>query len=255
MSMRYLGETFDLHAGGVDLQFPHHENEIAQSECATGHPFVRHWFHVEHLLIDSETMSKSKGNVFTVPELMARGHSPEAIRYLLSSGHYRKQQNFTFEALDQAASSVERIHGLVQRLGEVEKDGPAGADVEAACKKAEQAFSDALGEDLNTPEALAAVHGLVGEANGWLAAGTLTRSGATAVLSALRTMNEVFAVLLPAEETLTEEEQKLLDARQLARKSRDFKKADEMRAELEARGIVLEDTPKATRWRRRRTNA
>src|SRR5262245_18920004 len=121
MSMRYLGETFDLHCGGVDLIFPHHENEIAQSQCGTGKPFVKHWTHVEHLLVDNETMSKSKGNFFTIPDVVARGHKPDAIRYLFCQAHYRKQLNFSWEGLQHAAAAIARIQGLVQRLGEIEK--------------------------------------------------------------------------------------------------------------------------------------
>src|SRR5512143_300574 len=133
MSMRYLGETFDLHAGGEDLQFPHHENEIAQSQCGTGHVFARHWLHAKHLLIDNETMSKSKGNFFTIPDLVGRGHAPEAIRYLLAGSHYRKSLSFGFEGLEQAAAALERIHGLVVRLGEVTGSGPEGP-AEEVCR-------------------------------------------------------------------------------------------------------------------------
>jgi cysteinyl-tRNA synthetase len=252
MAMKYLGETFDIHSGGVDLAFPHHENEIAQSEAGTGKPFVRHWMHVEHLLIEDETMSKSKGNVFNIPDIVARGHSPEAIRYLLTSAHYRTSQNFTWEGLQQAASSLARIHSLVQRLQEVDKDGPAD-DAMAVCGKARAAFGAALDDDLNTPEALAAVHGLVNDANAILAAGGMTRAGAAAVRAEIESMNGVFAVLLPrAEDALSADEQRLLDARQAARKAREFAKADEARAQLEALGIVLEDTAKGTRWRRKR---
>ena len=126
MSMKYLGETFDLHCGGEDLVFPHHENEIAQSTCGTGRPFVRHWVHVKHLLIDNETMSKSKGNFFTIPDILEKGHAPEAIRYLLAGSHYRKPLNFSLEGLQQSAAALERVHGLARRLGEVEREGPEG---------------------------------------------------------------------------------------------------------------------------------
>ena len=253
MSMKYLGETFDLHCGGVDLIFPHHENEIAQSTCGTGKPFVRHWMHVEHLMVEGETMSKSKGNYFTIPDLTARGHRPEAIRYLLLQGHYRKSLNFTFEGLAHAAASLARIHGFATRLGEAEAKGPAGAAVEAVATKARADFDMALSDDLNTPEALAAVHYLVNEGNTLLAEGTLTQAGAQALRSVLEEMNSVFAVLLPEEEDqLNPEEQALFDARQEARKRRDFAAADEARKKLEELGIVLEDTSRGTRWRRKR---
>jgi cysteinyl-tRNA synthetase len=252
MSMKYLGETFDLHAGGVDLIFPHHENEIAQSVCGTGKPFVRHWFHVDHLLIENETMSKSKGNVFTIPEILEKGHRPDAIRYLLLSAHYRTQLNFTWEGLRQAAAALQRVHGLLQRLGEVEGEGPAGPELTARLERAREGFDRALSDDLNTPEALAAVHVLVGEVNALLAAGAVTRGGAAAVWAQIARMDDALGVLLPGEEEdrLSPEEQRLFDERQEARKRREFARADEARRKLEDMGIVLEDTPKGTRWRR-----
>ncbi|MCL4819961.1 MAG: cysteine--tRNA ligase [Vicinamibacteria bacterium] len=252
MGMKYLGETFDVHCGGVDLIFPHHENEIAQSECGTGHPFVRHWMHVEHLLVNEETMSKSKGNFFTLPDLVEAGHAPEAVRYLLAQAHYRKQLNFSFEGLDQAKAALERIHGVVRRLGEVDAAGSAAAPVLEAGERAEAAFAAALRDDLNTPEAIAAVHGLVTEANQLLAAGAVNAGGAGALRERFERMDRVFAVLLPAgEDRLEPELQALFDGRQEARRARDFRRADELRGELERRGIVLEDTPRGTRWRRR----
>jgi cysteinyl-tRNA synthetase len=253
MSMKYLGETFDVHVGGEDLIFPHHENELAQSTGATGQPLARHWMHVKHLLIDEETMSKSKGNFFTIPDILDRGNRPEAVRYLLAGSHYRKPLNFGFEGLQQAAAALERIHGLVQRLGEAEADGPEGPAARA-CEEATKTFTDSLADDLNTPEALAAVHGLVGEANSLLAEGQLTRSGAAAVRATLQAADSVFGVLLPSEDadTLSPEEQALFDERQEARRQREFARADDARARLEAMGVVLEDTPRGTRWRRKR---
>jgi cysteinyl-tRNA synthetase len=252
MSMKYLGETFDLHAGGEDLVFPHHENEIAQSTGGTGKPFARHWMHVKHLMIDNETMSKSKGNFFTIPDLLEKGYSAEAIRYLLAGSHYRKPLNFGFEPLQHAKAALERIHGLAARLGEASGEGGEGAANET-CAEARRAFDAALADDLNTPEALAAVHGLVGRANALLAEGALTRAGASCVRAELEAMDGVFGVLLPApsRDRLSAEEQALFDERQEARRGRDFARADAARARLEALGVVLEDTPKGTRWRRR----
>ena len=253
MSMKYLGETLDLHCGGVDLIFPHHENEIAQSSCGTGKPFVRHWVHVQHLLVDDETMSKSKGNFFTIPDVLARGHRPEALRYLLCAAHYRSLLNFTWEGLQQAQAALERIHGLAQRLAEVDREGPVSPRIREAVERAHQAFDTALSDDLNTPEALAAVHGLVAEANALLASGDATREGAALVRAELETMDGVFGVLLPAgEDRLAPEEQALLDEREEARRNRDFSRADDTRRRLEEMGIVLEDTPRGTRWRRKR---
>jgi cysteinyl-tRNA synthetase len=252
MSMKYLGETFDLHAGGEDLIFPHHENEIAQSTCGTGKPFARHWMHVKHLLIDNETMSKSKGNFLTIPDLLEKGHSPQAIRYLLAGSHYRKPLNFGFEGLQGAGAALERLHGLAVRLDEVGGEGPEGPAAEA-CAEARRVFDASLADDLNTPEALAAVHGLVGRANALLADGALTRAGAIHVRAELAAMDAVFGVLLPGgeEDRLSPEEQAHFDERQEARRRREFARADAARARLEALGVVLEDTPKGTRWRRK----
>jgi len=253
MSMKYLGETFDIHCGGEDLVFPHHENEIAQSECGTGKAFVRHWVHVKHLLVEGETMSKSKGNFFTIPDLIEKGHRADAIRYLLVSSHYRKPLNFTFEGLAQAATALERVRGLVQRLAEATREGPPGP-AEEAVRGAREGFAAALADDLNTPEALAAVFGLVTRANTLLAEGAMTREGAALVQREIESMDSVFGALLPAgqEDRLSPEEQALLDERQDARKKREFARADAARGRLEAMGVVLEDTPKGTRWRRKR---
>ena len=253
MAMKYLGETFDIHCGGIDLIFPHHENEIAQSEAATGKTFVRHWFHSHHLLIEGETMSKSKGNVFTIPELLEKGHKADAIRYQLLSSHYRSTLNFTFEGLKQAQTALDRIHGFVVRLGEVDREGPIAPSIEQTAARARKAFDDALADDLNTPRALAAVHDFVTESNALLAGTDVTVAGASRLRDEIARMDQVFAVFLPhSEDSLSADEQALYDERQDARKGRDFARADAARAALDARGIVLEDSAKGTRWRRRR---
>src|SRR5262249_21360171 len=180
MSMKYLGETFDIHCGGEDLMFPHHENEIAQSECGTGKPFVRHWMHVKHLLVEGEAMSKSKGNFFTIRDLLQKGHSADAIRCPPRTSNYSKPPAFTTAGLRHPAAAIERVRGLVQGLGEIDRDGPAGPAA-LACETARAAFAGALADDLNSPEAVAAVHELVSRANSLIAAGTLTREGAAVV--------------------------------------------------------------------------
>ncbi len=252
MSSKYLGETFDIHCGGVDLIFPHHENEIAQSRGGTDGEFAKHWLHVEHLLIESETMSKSKGNVFSIPDLVERGYRPDAIRYLLLQAHYRKKMNFTWEGLDHAAAALQRIHGFARRLEEVDRPGPATDETSTAVEAAAKQFDAALADDLNAPEALAAVHGLVSEGNSRAADGTLTSEGVQLLTSQLRKMDAVFGVFFPSgEEALAPEEQALLDGRNEARLARDFAKADALRDALLERGIVVEDTSKGTRWNRK----
>ena len=188
--MKYLGETFDLHCGGVDLIFPHHENEIAQSEAGTGKPFVRHWVHVKHLMVDNETMSKSKGNFFTIPDLLERGHSAEAIRYLLvelplpqaAELHVRGAARPRRAALERIRRALESLRGRRRKDRRARRPGARPTP----WKRAKREFDDALSDDLNTPEALAAVHGLVNDAFHQVAEGVLTREGARLLLRYVR---------------------------------------------------------------------
>jgi cysteinyl-tRNA synthetase len=198
-------------------------------------------------------MSKSKGNFFTIPDLLARGYRTDAIRYLLCQAHYRKKLNFTWDGLQHAAAALDRVHGFVRRLAEVEAAGEAGPKVTGVCDKARAEFDAALCDDLNSPEALAAVHGLVSEGNSLLAAGEVTRDGAGLLRRSLAEMDGVFAALMPSDDdTLSPGERAVFDERQEARHRREFARADDARARLEKMGIVLEDTPKGTRWRRQR---
>jgi cysteinyl-tRNA synthetase len=208
---------------------------------------------IHSTLIENETMSKSKGNVYTIPELMELGHTAGAIRYLLCQAHYRKKLNFTFEGLRQSEAALERIHSFATRLDEVEAAGEAGGSSREIAERADAAFDAALCDDLNSPEALAAVHGLVSEGNALLADGRATRSDAELMREQLRRMDGVFAMLFPeaGEVALSPEEQALYDERQEARRLRDFARADALRGRLEQAGILLEDTAKGTRWRRR----
>jgi cysteinyl-tRNA synthetase len=254
MSMKYLGETFDLHAGGQDLQFPHHENEIAQSEGATGKLFSKYWIHSEFLKIDDVTMSKSKGNFFTFRDLSEQGYSPLAIRYVLLSVPYRKQLNFTFEGLQGAESTVERLRNFRQLVREA---GPSAGTVREgdavdAAVIALRKFEAAMDDDLNTAAALAAVHDMVREVNIILAADGLTDDERSTVLDAIEKFNAVLGIF-GAEETISldVEIEALVEERQEARRNRDFARSDEIRDLLAEKGIILEDTKDGVRWKRK----
>ena len=252
MGMKLLGETFDLHGGGVDLIFPHHENEIAQSEGALGKPFVRHWMHTEFLLVEGVKMSKSRGNQFTVKDLTDDGFSPMAIRYLLLSVNYRQQLNFTREGLRQAETAIRRVDDFLDRLSEVAREGEASDETKAAVRRALERFEEAMDDDLNTSPALAALFDLVKGGNSALSSSSITKGDANAFAEAVGRMNSVFVVFGSSEKlTLDEEVEKLIVERREARARRDFARSDAIRDELDARGIMLEDTPAGTRWRRK----
>ena len=266
MAMKYLGATLDIHTGGIDLAFPHHENEIAQSEAATGKPFARYWLHAEHLLVEGEKMSKSLGNFFTLRDLFAKSYKPSALRFALASVPYRKQLNFTFDGLQQAASSVERLRNFADRL----KVGkfPAGEQPGMAARIAKAAgeFDAGLSDDLNTARALAAVFDLVREANIAMDKGEFRQGDVSAVQEVLATFDKVFAVLEdndgqklrdlgyggdqsgPSDSDID----RLVAERNAAKKRRDFATADRMRKELADRGILIEDTKDGSvRWKRK----
>ncbi|MCL5287077.1 MAG: cysteine--tRNA ligase [Acidobacteria bacterium] len=267
MAMKYLGETIDIHTGGVDLAFPHHENEIAQSEAATGKPFARFWLHAEHLIVEGEKMSKSLGNFFTLRDLFAKGYKPSTIRFLLASVPYRRQFNFTFDSLQQAASSVERLRNFVYRLQNEkfpEGNTPAMA---ARIQQAEDDFHHGLEDDLNTAQALAAVFDLVRDINTAIDLKNFRAGDAPRALIAMTIFDAIFAVLLDddaeklralglaapeAAQIADAEIESLVAERQAARKRRNFKAADGIRAQLDERGIILEDTKDGgVRWKRK----
>jgi cysteinyl-tRNA synthetase len=252
MSMKYLGETFDIHAGGIDLVFPHHENEIAQSEGATGVKFVNYWLHAEHLKVDGETMSKSKGNFYTFRDLTAMNFSPAAIRYFLLSVPYRKQLNFTLEALRGVEKTVASLRDFRARLAQARVELGANARLHEAAARALHDFESGLDDDLNTSVALAAVHNLVREVNTALADHALFADDKTELLMLLDRFNTVLNIFDEDEaEMLDAEIQALIDERQEARRRRDFVRADAIRDSLAARGITLEDTKDGVRWKRR----
>jgi cysteinyl-tRNA synthetase len=263
MAMEYLGETLDIHTGGVDNLFPHHTNEIAQSEGATGKPFARYWLHAAHLLVEGQKMAKSLGNFFTIPDVIERGFSPSTIRYLLLSGHYRTQLYFTFHGLDGAARSVDRLYEFRERVRSATKtDGPAVGDLEQAAGAARSDFEAAMDDDLNVSEGLAAVFGLVREGNQRLdEAGASAPSGLDAVLSFLGDFDSVFGVLAlrdgegaAVDDDLAIWVEAMIVERKTSRAARDFARADQIREELLERGIVLEDTAKGTRWKLLKTS-
>jgi cysteinyl-tRNA synthetase len=257
MALRLLGEPpIDIHTGGIDLIFPHHENEIAQSEGATGKQFSRFWFHVEYLLVNDEKMSKSLGNTHTIPDLVERGYRPSAVRYLLLSSHYRKQLNFTWESLAAAEKALQRLMALLARLDSVSRAG-SHADVEAKVAAAREAFTSAILDDLNTAGALGAIFELVTFLNSAIDAGEFGTGDVAAVRGAFDEFDRVLGILairrteeaqppLPVQEI----EQRIED-RHAARRQRDFAAADRIRDELAERGIILEDSAGKTRWKRK----
>ena len=250
MSMKYLGETFDIHCGGADLVFPHHENEIAQSECATGKPFVRYWIHPEFLIVEGEKMSKSLGNYFTLRDLLSKGHSAESIRYLLLSVHYRKQLNFTTDGLHQAQASIQRLEDFVlhmkEKAGPEEPSKEFAADVEAARER----YIEAMDSDLNTSAALAAIFDFVRHTYQRDGRNGISAGDAQAALNFIHEIDEVFDVLRTQPELLDEEISGQIEARQAARRRRDFAEADRIRQYLLSKGIALEDTREGVRWKR-----
>jgi cysteinyl-tRNA synthetase len=255
MSMKELGESFDIHAGGVDLVFPHHENEIAQSEGATGKPFVRYWVHSEFLMVEGQKMSKSLGNQYTFRDLLAKGHTARAVRYLLLSGHYRKQLNFTFEGLHQAQTTIERLNDFRNRLVEYHAEPGSTPEIAGLIERSKRNFEEALAQDLNTAEALAAIHDFVRETNSALNNRSLKSDDQKSLLALVERFDSVLDIFgETGRELLDSQVQALIDEREAARQARNFARADEIRRQLTAMGIILEDTKDGVRWRRKETS-
>ncbi|RKY48541.1 MAG: cysteine--tRNA ligase [Candidatus Neomarinimicrobiota bacterium] len=248
MSMKYLGNHFDIHTGGVDNIFPHHENEIAQSECATGEKFVNYWLHCEHLLVNDEKMSKSLGNVIYPRELIARGVDPVVIRYTLLSTHYRQKLNFTTEKLISSASSVERLLDFYNSLDFYEDSKQT--ELKNLISDTEKAFEEALDDNLNISEAMAAIFELVKEVNKHKAKKQISRTDAKNIKATLDRFDTVLNIFKMGQVKLSKEIRQLIDRRAKARKEKNWKEADRIREYLLERGIILEDTPQGTRCKK-----
>jgi cysteinyl-tRNA synthetase len=249
MSMKYLGETFDIHCGGVDNMFPHHENETGQSEAATGKKFVNYWMHNEHLQVEGKKMSKSLGNFYTLRDLLAKGYDPIAIRYLLITTHYRQQFNFTFEGLEAARAAVERLRNFVRRLHEAKGTTNTGK-VATLTAKLDACFSGSMDDDLNIGIALSALFDFVREINSLLDANLVSKVEAEEAGGLMMRIDQVLGVIgkVEVEEALPTNIDALVQKREEARKSKNWKEADAIRAQLKSMGIVLEDTSQGVRW-------
>ena len=253
MSSKFLGNHFDMHTGAVDNIFPHHENEIAQSEAATGERFVDVWLHAEHLIVDGEKMAKSKGNFYTLDDVLAKRDDPVAVRYLLLSVPYRKKLNFTWDALTGAAAAVERVRSAAARLEEAGRTAgqkPGAFPGAERARRFSEEFAAAMDDDLNTAGALGALFTLLREVNVAIDEGAVDAAGAAAVSAALAEADRVLGILPASPEVLPAEVEAQIAARNAARQRRDFAEADRIREDLAARGIVLEDGPSGTRWKR-----
>ncbi|HML04060.1 MAG TPA: cysteine--tRNA ligase [Candidatus Bathyarchaeia archaeon] len=251
MSMKYLGETLDIHSGGVDLIFPHHENEIAQSEAVTGKRFVNCWMHSELLMVESEKMAKSLGNYYTLQDLLDKGYNAMAVRFLLISTHYRQQLNFTFDGLKAAQNAIERLTIFLQRLTEIE-GRPAGEELENLMKTVRKDFETALDDDLNITKALAAIFDFIRDVNRMIDQGKVSRKEARAVNDLMVRFDKVLAIMSEVKkEPLSKEVEQLIQKREAARQARDWKTADDIRLKLYEMGIILEDTTAGVKWRRR----
>jgi cysteinyl-tRNA synthetase len=250
MAMKYLSETFDIHCGGVDNMFPHHENEIAQSEAATGKKFVDYWMHNEHLQVEGKKMSKRLGNFYTLRDLLAKGYDPIAIRYLLMSTHYRQQFNFTFEGLESAKGAVDRLRNFVRRLHDVEGGSDSKGKVATFVAKLEACFGGSMDNDLDIGIALASLFDFVHEINSLLDANSVSKQEAADIGGVMMRLDEVLGVIgkVQAEEALSSDIDVLMQKREEARKAKNWKEADAIRAQLKAMGIVLEDTAQGVRW-------
>jgi cysteinyl-tRNA synthetase len=250
MSSKYLGDTFDIHCGGVDNIFPHHENEIAQSEAHSGKKFVHYWLHCHHLIVNGDKMSKSKGNCFTINDLLRRKVDPLALRLLLLSTHYRKTLNFTFKALEQSQSALDRLKDFLYELNNRPIKPGENKSIQGLIERMQRKFIAGLSDNLNISSALTAIFESIKKINILLTKGAVFKKDAENIISSLRSLDKVLAILPPKEKKdLTEKIHKKIEERNKARKERDFKLADKIRDDLLEQGILLEDTESGVRWK------
>jgi cysteinyl-tRNA synthetase len=249
MSTKYLGNHFDIHTGGVDNMFPHHENEIAQTEGATGEKFVDYWMHSEFLIVDNRKMSKSLGNYFTLRDVLDKGYKSAAVRYLLLATHYRQQLNFTFDGLDAAAKALERYNDFVNNLTNY-PGSESGGNAQEVIDKAVSAFEESLDDDLNISGALGAVFDFIRDINRMKAENQLTVAERDKALETIRRFDSVLNFMQKTE-AIDSDIEALIEQRQQARKAKDFALSDKIRDDLLAKGIILEDTPQGVRWKRK----
>lgn len=252
MSIKYLGITIDIHTGGIDNIFPHHQNEIAQSEAATGQKFVRYWMHCEHLLVDNKKMSKSLGNIITLRDVMNRGYRLEALRYLFVFSHYRSKLNFTWESIEHASNILNRLNQFVERLKGYNSKSKSNEEIAMLISRHAQRFETEMDNDLNTPGAFASIFDMVGEVNAAIEKEDLGAENAKVVYELMLKFDAVLGILTPKEKgVLSGDIEALIEEREKARERKDFKHADEIRKRLEDMGIVLEDTKVGVRWRKK----
>jgi cysteinyl-tRNA synthetase len=244
MSSKFLGEHFDIHTGGIDLTFPHHENEIAQSEGATGKKFVNYWMHCEHLLVNGEKMSKSKGNFFVLKDILEKGYSPKAVRYLLMGSHYRQQLNFTFESLDASEHTIKKFKEFLMRLRAVKGTKENNPDLDKIILNAKDGFEKAMDDDLNTSVALASVFEFMNEVNKLVAEEKLTHKDALKAFNLMMELDKVLGILDFIDDVIPKEVVELVKKREDARKKKDYKLSDELREKIKALGYYVDDTGK-----------
>jgi cysteinyl-tRNA synthetase len=247
MAMKYLGIPIDIHAGGVDLIFPHHENEIAQSEAASGQLFVQRWMHCQFLQVDNQKMSKSLGNFHTLRDLLQWGHKPKAVRYSLLSTHYRQTQNFTLDGLAAAEAAVQRLQDFMANLRTAEG---TGTPVDGLIRQALQQFEEGMDDDLNISLGLAAIFAFVRDVNRLLADGRLSQENAQAVMATMRRFDRILGLLDEEDTAVDAAVERLAQEREQARKRRDFATADRLRTQIAALGYTIEDTPRGPRLKR-----